>query len=509
MLPYPSKMVTTLINMPVELLHEVINEVKRPADLYSLCLVSKMILAVGVIHLYRELVYSPMTPEAAERVCITLANSDGLLPLVNTFRLGVCLRHCSVRLEAAFLRLLSSFPDHSICSFILDGHFLRPSHQDFLWSHQRRIYDLQFTLITDEISQLPGSGYSRRSGHAQQLETPGSDNTMGPTSSSLRVHGMRGSKFWESSIISQRTLPIENLKHLALENVFIQGLSLDSLPYLTHLAFRNCPASSICLKRYTSPKLKALYFYYDPIEWNILANVNTFLSSFRGLETLAVRDIWRYEATREERRGMARLANAIELHKDSLSFLLVHFNHMVHNNPHYYVPILRAAVNCINLRQLGLSLSPKRLERTCLGLIANLPRLVTLRIDLQHCLRYFTLWHQNPFTGISGYARIFGGVAASLMATAATGPGQSNFSLLSIGYRVASISHLTGPIECHIDRCPENTGSCDCSHGFEISDAHIFRRMGTLAHRITAVEAKDRIREADIIDFRYRFFNCG
>lgn len=37
------------------------------------------------------------------------------------------------------------------------------------------------------------------------------------------------------------------------------------------------------------------------------------------------------------------------------------------------------------------------------------------------------------------YARIFGGIAASIMATAASGPWQCNFSLLSTGYKVASI----------------------------------------------------------------------
>ena len=485
-LPYPSKMVPSLVNMPVDLLYAVIDEVERPAGLLSLCLVSKMMFAVAVVRLYRELFFSPMTPEAAERICIALANSDGLLLLVKTFRLGICLRHCSVRLEAAFLRLLSKFPDHSICSFILDGHFLRPSHQEFLWSHQRRIYDLRLTAMTDGISQ-------------QQT-----DHTMGRRPSSLRVLGMVNSFFRHSSIISQRMLPIANLIHLTLENVFIDGLSLDSIPHLTHLAFRNCPASSMCLKRFTSPNLKALYIYYDPVEWNVLSNLNTFLSSFRGLETLAVRDIWSCEATRQELRGVAGLANAIELHRDTLSFLSVHFNPMVYNNPYYHMPILRAINECINLRQVGLSLSPKRLEETCLTIIANLPLLVTLRIDLQRCLNFVSLWHQNPFAGGSGYGRIFGAVAGNLMTTAVTIPGQSNFSLLSIGVRVASTGHLRGCISCSIDRCPG--GSCECSHGIEIPDAYVFRRRGTLAHRIMGVEAKNRIPESDIIDFRYQFF---
>ena len=183
----------------------------------------------------------------------------------------------------------------------------------------------------------------------------------------------------------------------------------------------------------------------------------------------------------------AMLANAIELHRDTLSFLLIHFDHMVHNNLQLH-KFKAARIFFIT-----------RTTLSCLGLIADLPRLVTLRIDLQHCLRCFTLWHQNPFTGIREYARIFGEVAGNLMTTAATGPGQSNFSFLSTGYRVASISHPTGPIEPRIDRCPENAGSCDCSHGFEISDAYIFRRLDTWATRIMVVEIKDRFPESDIL----------
>ena len=160
---------------------------------------------------------------------------------------------------------------------------------------------------------------------------------------------MVNSLIWHSSTISQRMLPIADLIQLILDNILIDGLFRDSIPHLTHLAFRDCPASSICLKSLTSPKLKALYLYDDSVEWNVLPNLNIFLSSFRGLETLAVRDIWSYEATREELRGVAGLANAIELHRDNLSFLLVHFNPMVHNNRHYDMPILRAISECIIL----------------------------------------------------------------------------------------------------------------------------------------------------------------
>lgn len=56
--------------------------------------------AVSVTNLYRDFYFPQMTAEAAERVCIVLANSDGLLPLVKTFRLGLCLRHCSRKLNS-------------------------------------------------------------------------------------------------------------------------------------------------------------------------------------------------------------------------------------------------------------------------------------------------------------------------------------------------------------------------------------------------------------------------
>lgn len=144
-------MAVTLETFPAELQHAVVRLLKSTADLRSLCLVSKQISSVSIQHLYRNIHFPFMAPDAAERLCITLANSNGLLPLVKTFRLGMCLRFCSKRLEAAFLKQLSSFPDDCLCEFNLDGHILRQSHQDFLWSHQQKIYNLELTLVSEEI----------------------------------------------------------------------------------------------------------------------------------------------------------------------------------------------------------------------------------------------------------------------------------------------------------------------------------------------------------------------
>lgn len=91
---------------------------------------------------------------------------------------------------------------------------------------------------------------------------------------------------------------------------------------------------------------------------------------------------------------VANIGNRNRKTQRNLSFLLVYFNHKVYKTPAFYVPILEAAKRCRNLSHLGLSLSPGRLEQVCLDLLNPLRSLVTLREDLEHCMRYFMLWHQ-------------------------------------------------------------------------------------------------------------------
>lgn len=508
-------MPTCLLSLSVELHFQIIEQIKRPADLHSLCLVSRYISAISVRYLYQNFVFPPMTAEAAERLCVVLANSHGLLHFVETFRLGQCLRHCSERLEEAFLSLLSKFPDDRLTRFDFNGHFLRPRHQNFLWSHQQKIRNLQLTVITDEVLRrridivgFPYANYSGRLYDLRRLAEISTLQRMGPPLKSLRVQGNLDFRLWEETIITHATLPLVNLKHLTLDNVSLGGHSLDSLPQLTHLAFHNCPSAGQCLMGYTRPTLKALYFFYDPTEFNVLSNFTAFLSRFRGLETLAVRDIWKYISPRAEEYGSQILAAAIGTHEETLSFLLIHFNHQVYNIPSYYVPILEAAKKCKNLSQLGLSLSPGRLEQVCLDLLDHLPSLVTLRIDLEHCMRYFMLWHQYPITENVLYSKLINNIAAKIMAAAASRPVPSKFTLLSIGFIVVP-THLRGPILRKFECYPDNMGSCDCSYGFEVSDAYVFRREGSKAKIIPADQAKDLVPESDIVNFRYRFFNCG
>lgn len=513
----------TLSTMPIELLHGVVELFEgHPGDLHSLCLVSKQVSTVATTYLYRDFVFPHMTHAAAERICITLTNSKGLLPLVRYFHLGLCLRHCSENLEVAFLVFLSSFPDDCLLEFNFNGHWIRPSHQNFLWSHQQKIHDLELTLITEELLRrqigpvllFNSANYNRR----YELQVVDSltlhDERMGPSPVSLRVHGRLGTGLWESNIITRKKLSLVNVKHLALDDVFLEGSFLTSLPNLNHLAFRNCPAAGQCLGGFTKPIfLKTLYFFYDPTEHAVLPNLAIFLSRFRGLETLAVRDIWRYRPASGEERGTRLLATAIERHCKTLSFLLVHFNHQVHANHEYYDPILRAAGKCKKLSQLGLSMAPKQMETACRRLINQLPSLVTLRIDFEHSLSYFTMWHDTPITANRSYARLFRSIAAQTMKTAEnprSGPPRTKFALLSIGYQVSTINNPLGrSFRERMNRFPHNNhGSCDCALTFEICDGYLYYRHGSEPIRIEANEAKELVSESDIIDFRYRFFNC-
>lgn len=508
-------MAVTLETIPVELQYRVVELIKSTADLHSLSLVSKQISAISASHLYRHFCFPYMTSEAAERLCNTLANSNGLLPHVKTFRLGMCLRFCSDSLESAFLNLLSAFPDDCICEFNLDGHTLSRRHQDFLWCHQQKIVDLELTIVSEEIwrrrrinkNSLPDNGLIHE---LEKLEKLGLAKRMGPTPSSLRVHGSVSPKLWESGIISQRRLPITNIKHLLLDDVILRGLSLDSLPHLTHLAFRGCPNAGQCLMEFRKPILKALFFLYDQDEPNVLVNLATFLSLFEGLETLSVRDIWRYDSTSAEELGTQRLAASIGVHKETLNFLHVHFNHQVYANPWFFDPIVKAATECPNLTQLGLSMSPRRLQLFCARILNLLPSLVTLRIDMEHSMGYVALWHLSPLNESPAYSRVIGLIAARVMEAAASILTPSKFALLSVGTAVDTNLHFIGPVKRarNLESGPENLGTCDCQHDLAYSDAFVFRRNGREAIRISAAEAKDLIPESEIIDFREQFFNC-
>lgn len=504
-------MVATLETMPVELQHEVMGLLESTADLHSICLVSQQISAIARQHLYRNFVFPRMSPDVAERVCLTLAHSNGLLPLVKTFHLGMCLRFCSKRLEAAFLTLLSAFPDDCLTKFNLNGHVLRHSHQVFLWSHQQRVHGLELTVVSKQRRRINKDSFPDNclNHKLEHLKKSGFAKRMGPTPISLRVHGMINPKLWGSAIISQRRLPLTNMKHLSLDEVTIHGGFLDSLPHLTHLAFRNCPAAGKCLLRFRGPSLKAFYFFYDPYESNVLLNLALFLSRFEGLETLAVRDIWRYRQTEAEQRGTLMLGNAIEVHhKATITFLLVHFNHQVYANPQFFDPIVDAAMNCQKLIQLGLSLSPRRLLLACVRIIDQLPSLVTLRIDMEHSLSFLALWHLSPIADNPAYSRVIGRIAAEAMEAAASRPVPSKFALLSVGYAVGTNLHVAGPKKKKQAGGSDNLGTCECRHHFVHSDAFVFRRNGSEAIRISPNNAKYLIPESDIINFRERFFNC-
>lgn len=108
--------------LPLEVQQRIMGIFNSTTDLHSLCLVSSQISAVSATYLYRSFNLPFMTPGAAERLCITLADSNGLPPLVKTFRLGMCLRFCSKSLKSAFLILLSPLPDDCLCQFHLNGN---------------------------------------------------------------------------------------------------------------------------------------------------------------------------------------------------------------------------------------------------------------------------------------------------------------------------------------------------------------------------------------------------
>lgn len=503
-------MAVTLETIPVELQHKVVGLIESTADLRSLSLVSRKISTVSASHLYKHFYFPYMNDEAAERLCNTLANSNGLLALVKTFRLGMCLRFCSDSLELAFLNLLSAFPDDCICEFTFDGHALRPSHQDFLWSHQQKIVDLELTIVYEDIfwrpriiqNSLPDNGLIHE---LETLEKLGfSWGNRNPALSSLRAHFSVSPKPWDSGITSQRKLPLTNITHLSLNDMTFEGSLLDTLPYLTHLTLRNCVGAGACLVEFRKPILKALFFFYDPDEANVLHNLATFLSRFKGLEALSVRDIWGFPERSEELLGTQVLATSIGVHKESLKFLLVHLNFQVYRNPDEFDPIIEAVTECRNLTQLGLSLSPRRLQLFCTSILNSLPSLITLRIDIEHTHAFARTLLANPINESPIYSNVIGDLAAGAMEYAASMTTPTKLALLSFGYTMDTNLLYKGPGR----EAPDNWGTCDCRHSFPHSDAFVFRRNGHEAIRISAAEAKDLIPESDIIDFREQFFSC-
>lgn len=506
-------MVHTLDNIPAELQHDILEYLDSFADLRSLCLVAKQISSIAKAHLYHEFSFPFMTPDAAERLCNALAKSNDVLIHVKIFRLGMCFRFCSGRLENAFLRLLLNFPDDCLAEFHLDGHVLRRSHQDYLWAHQLKIYEPEITIVSEEMYRRHRFSENIFTDNGlinelQELERLGLGRRMGSLPASLRIHGMSTPRLWDSGIVSPRMLPLSNIRLLSLDEVTVLSLFLDCLPNLTHLALRNCPSTGKCLQEFYHPHLKALYILYDPHERRIMINMAVFLARFEGLETLSIRDIWKYRASRDAQFGSQILGAAIGLHEETLTFLHVHLNHQVYRYSSHFKPIIEAALKCKKLTQLGLSLSPRRLYVTSERILRLLTCLVTLRVDIEHSMSYLAMWHLSSAADNSAYSNVISRIADKTMEEAQSQSFPSKFALLCFGYSVDINRCIVGPMKTNLDGGPDNLGTCDCQHTFVTSEAFVFRRNGSEAIPISPMEAKVLVPESNIINFRERFFNC-
>lgn len=167
------------------------------------------------------------------------------------------------------------------------------------------------------------------------------------------------------------------------------------------------------------------------------------------------------------------LGNSIGVHKATIRFLLVHFNHQVYANPRYFDPIIDAAMTCLKLTQLGLSVSPRRLQLACVRILNKLPSLVALRIDMEHSLCFLAVWHLTPRAENPAYSEVIGRIADKAMEAAASRPFPSRFALLSVGYAVGTNRHVAGPMKTTLGAGSDNLGTCECQHSSAHSDAFV------------------------------------
>lgn len=284
-----------------------------------------------------------------------------------SFHSDIIVDYASVTLEV--LRLLGKLPDDCLERFEYDG--LTVSETRFLWQHQKNLRNIKINHscldgeLDAELELLKFVNHlvitvGRKSFHRPKIELA--------RLLKLRIllHGNQSAHISVMNTYLSNTLM--GLTHLTLMDLKMfantEPLQVKSCPSLTHLALIGYYSHKSDFLDLNNPALRHLSlvpgFMYDyaQAKWFV-----AMLRPLRGLERLFLRTgSITYQTAHE-------LAEAIELRKDSLQFLLLShvlikeegFADTSFINSYFF----ESVKNCKKITQLGLPLKGEDLIRNC------------------------------------------------------------------------------------------------------------------------------------------------
>lgn len=403
-----------LESLPCETLCEIVNHITRPSDLKSLCLVSKTLSVVSTPRLYHDIVIPNDLDDSRgiHKIVESLSNQKGL-KYARRLHVG----ECSHQTTKAIDSLLAALPDNSILRFSYhasgENQFPTASQTEYICLHQRKIRNLHFGNFFVTIPKLLDRLQRAFLNSVTELSFPlsPSANELGmsfppcwPINMVNSIHlrklelsfNLRGSKPRLASLFAIHPLP--NLTHLSFKDCLFEDMEVDlaTMPKLEHLVLADCfnIASGLVIANGTRLKSLELSVTDGEVQADATGRFHDHgvsfefvdvLNHFRDLDILIIHAI----SSEILSQDCVGLADAIQMHSETLSILLVQYGctHITEIPP-AHICLINAIKTCQKLSQLCIELDPIFMVREFKELIQSLPELELLYLVYPRLLRH-------------------------------------------------------------------------------------------------------------------------
>lgn len=278
--------------------------------------------------------------------------------------------YMSRRLEASLSCFIANIPDNCLERFEFD---IRQPPKELtiavIRSHQRRIQNMGFDAVNGSLLMewaIAGHRYFVQTTNLLELEFYGiSGSKMDELVFIIEVPRVKFVKFvschedlFGHPCLEFDCLDPDQITHLSVNNTMMSSeciIPLDRFPFLTHLALDQCSCIGPSLAAYKFPKLKDLRircYVLDSTEIEELENIRSLISSFKGLELLALDPSWPTVTTSYRSAWLNILSAISNNHSGTLRGLVIRERRWVHENLETHRAMFTAAKRCTALRLL-------------------------------------------------------------------------------------------------------------------------------------------------------------
>ncbi|KAI4193066.1 MAG: hypothetical protein LQ350_008485 [Teloschistes chrysophthalmus] len=405
------KMSFNFLKLPVEVQHLIIAEVRCPADLKALCLVSQQISTIATEYLYRNLVIPYEDTDKEWDRLKQVLDSKGLQH-VRTVTLGPSSYRDYTLITPRFLHrpvdeLISRLPKHSLKSFGY-GSMGRPSEEGLrnLWQRQANLTNLQLNVADRESSTekpvhfdadtIPSLKFVTELKVDLDIESIISPCTkLSDLLASIRTQKvivcasaltLRRLPDWEHLMerITRQMLP-NSLTHINLSYTAFttsDPLQLDDYQSLKHLEFHGCCNIDLVLDSYLRPALSTLIIELGGFEPHPERDDRDFRSVQRLLRRFSSLQKLILGAGRHWYYQVRHLEESVARHSQTLESLFLSI-------PGDYRYLGTVPLRCPRLSQLVIATSGTSRLEDCKIIypmyISALPRLATLGVMRHAC----------------------------------------------------------------------------------------------------------------------------